>query len=130
MRIGPRAVSDQINASGQITTGATASATAAADKAKETFYVTRIVLSVTTTASATITFRDRNGSPVPIAVLSCSALGALVVDFGENGYPCTSGKGLDVVGSASGPAAVWTVAGYRRGTPGSPKTIAEASANV
>jgi hypothetical protein len=119
----------RLDASGSVVAATTASALALIpDKLKETVYITRIVVSVTTAGAGILTFRDR-GLPVPIFVVPSSAsVGQYSVEFGDDGYPLTEGKGMDLVGSTNGVVAVWKVEAIRRGT--SPKSIAEAQASA
>lgn len=84
-------------------------------RASHRVFVTRIVVSVLTTAAASITFQDSAGTPVKIATTPASpALGALTWDFGEDGTPLTEGTHLVASLSAAGLAARIHVEGYLR----------------
>jgi hypothetical protein len=128
--VAPRGAYPPVVANGVITAAVTASVLPAiAGVAKETIYITKIVINITTSAAGSITFRDTNGTPRVAFVVAASApIGNQEVDFGEDGFPLQEGEGLNIVGSASGPAGAYHVQGYRRAT--SPRTIAEAKAGI
>lgn len=126
--VAPRGAYQPVVASGVITAVVTASVLPAiAGKAKETLYLTKITFTVTTVGAATITFRDTNGTPrVAFVVATSAVIGQQTVDWGEDGFPLQEGEGLNIVGSATGPAGAYLVQGYRRAT--QPRTVAEAAA--
>lgn len=103
-----------------ITVLAAADPTAAAivaAKTGHTFYVQKLAVTVTTSAVATLTFRDNAGTPVVIAVLGASAAVGLqtLVDSVE-GIPLTAEKQLDLVASAAGVAGQIVIEGYWKQT--------------
>jgi hypothetical protein len=125
--VAPRGAYQPVVANGVITAAVTASVLPAiAGKAKETIYITKIVYSPTTVAAGTITFRDTNGTPRVVTTTPASVAVPWVIDFEEDGFPLQEGEGLNIVGSASGPAGAYHVQGYRRAT--SPRSVAESAA--
>lgn len=115
-----------VTAAGFVLADRAGAAGVVADKANATFYVQRVVLSITTAAAQVITVRDSNGTPLVIASLAASAaLGPYEWNFGEDGLPLTSGKGVNIVNTA-GPAYAYIVEGYWK--PNSPLTQAQAAA--
>jgi hypothetical protein len=88
-----------------------------AARAKETIYIQRIAMGVTTDHAATQTFQDTEGTPRLAATSKASpGLGALQWDFGDEGFALTEGAGLELVNSAAGLAYSFTVEAYRRRT--------------
>lgn len=97
------------------TAGADPSGQLVADKLLHTLFVQLITASITTDAAQSWTFRDRNGTPVPVAVVKVSpGLGMVRFDFGAEGKAMTEEKGLDLLASAAGLAGVIHVEGYRK----------------
>lgn len=95
----------------------------AAGRSTDTLYVQRIVVSITTSAAKTLTFQDSSGSPVAIAAVpSGQAVGAVVFDFGPEGFPLPVGTGLDLANSGAGVGAALVAQGYRRTAPGTALT--------
>jgi hypothetical protein len=81
-----------------------------------TIYIQKIILSITTHAAQTITFRDGAGTPVVIAAHTDAATGLSVVewDFGPEGTPLTQGEELDIILSAAGIAARVHIEAYEK----------------
>jgi len=97
----------------------TANALVAA-KAKYTIYIQNIHVQVTTDNAATLTFQDTTGTPVIIAKTKPSpGVGPIVFDFGEEGRALPTGKGFNVLMSATGLAGDIHWEGYRKLTDGS-----------
>lgn len=84
--------------------------------ANHTVFIQKIVLSITTHAAQTITFRDGAGTPVNIAAHTDAAAGQAVVewDFGPEGTPLTQGEELDIILSAAGIAARVHIEAYEK----------------
>lgn len=107
-------------------TATTATTTTAAvispKSANHQLYIQKIAVSITTYSAKTITFQDSAGTPVPIGLISVAAAaeahasesGTIVIDFGQRGYPLTTGKTLDVVLSGAGAAFVAHIEAYER----------------
>ena len=84
--------------------------------ASHRIYIQKIILSITTHAAQTITFRDGAGTPLVIAAHTDSATGLSVVewDFGPKGTPLTIGEELDIILSAAGIAATVHIEAYEK----------------
>ena len=84
-------------------------------------FVQKIIVSPTTYAAKTWTFRDSAGTPVPNGVVSIPAAAPtaggdvnFVIDFGPVGYALTQGKDLQFLMSAAGAAGAVHVEAYER----------------
>lgn len=101
-----------------IVAGVDPSATLIADRAGFTTYIRRVEYSCTTDHAATLTLRDRAGTPVVIAVKKASpGVGRVeLLDARERGIALTEGKGLDLVASAAGNAGILFIEAYQRQT--------------
>lgn len=87
----------------------------AVGQAKWTIFIQRITLGITTDNAATLSFQDTAGTPVVAAKSRASpGLGPISWDFGQEGFPLTEGKGLDIKNSAAGLACSITIQAYRR----------------
>lgn len=89
--------------------------------ANHTIYIQRITFAPTTYAAQTLTFQDDAGTPVKIGHMSIPAAAPTtgicqyVIDYGPEGTPLTTGKNLDVIFSAAGPAGRLVVEAYEKG---------------
>lgn len=83
--------------------------------ANHRLYIQKIIVSITTDAAQSLTFQDEAGTPLVVAKTKASpGLGAIVFDFGPQGFACSLGKGLDMVISGAGLAASVHVEAYEK----------------
>jgi hypothetical protein len=82
-----------------------------------TAYLTKLVISVTTSAAQSIDIQDSAGTPVELIGLPTSAPeGCYTWDFREEGIPATESKGITLTTSAAGVAAYIHGEGYWKQT--------------
>lgn len=108
-----------VSVSGQVLTSDLGTPrTLIAAKANFSIVIQRIVISITTDATATLAIADTAGTPVPIFSTAASpGLGVVKsVDFGPIGFVCTDSKGLTLTASATGLAFVYVVQAYQKRT--------------
>lgn len=84
--------------------------------AKDTIYIQRIELAITTDNAATQQFRS-DGTDIPVAGTKASpGIGPIEFDFGEEGFALPEGEGLELINSGAGAAYSYTIKAYRRRT--------------
>ncbi len=122
-----RGIFPPFTVTGVYVSATTASVSAVPGIAKETLYINKINVAVTTSAAQALTIRDTSGRVAAVVVAS-APVGPVSFDFGPDGFPLTEGAGLEVVGGGTGIAGSYTILGYRRAT--QPRSITEAKAGI
>lgn len=87
----------------------------ACPSAKHQIFVQKIHVSVTTSASQTLTFQDNASTPIVLCVVpSAPGVGVRTFDFEDEGIPLTLGKDLDVAVSGAGLGGILRVDAYAK----------------